>query len=75
MYRPAPSSRERAATVSLVVLIHVGLALALLNLSGAARLPVPDALTQLIDISVEPPPPIVTIEPETEKAKKKEWAS
>ncbi len=75
MYRPAPSPRERAATVSAVVLVHVGLALALLNLSGAVRLPVPDALTQLIDVTVEPPPPIVTIEPETEQAKKKEGAA
>ncbi len=75
MYRPAPSPRERAATVSAVVLVHVGLALALLNLSGAVRLPVPDELTQLIDVTAEPPPPIVTIEPETEQAKKKEGAA
>ena len=75
MYRPSPSPRERAATVSAVVLVHFGLALALLNLSGAVRLPVPDALTQLIDVTVEPPPPIVTIEPETEQAKKKEGAA
>ena len=34
MYRPVSSPRERAATVSAVVLVHVGLALALLNLSG-----------------------------------------
>ena len=75
MYRPAPSPRERAATVSAVVLVHVGLALALLNLSGKGTLPVPDALTQLIDITAEPPPPIVTIEAETEQAKKKEGAA
>lgn len=75
MYRPAPSPRERAATVSLVVLIHAGLALALLNMSGAVRLPIPDDLTQMIEIGVEPPPPIVAIEPETEKAKKKEGAA
>lgn len=75
MYRPTPSPRERAATVSAVVLVHVGLALALLNLSGAVRLPVPDELTQLIDVTPEPPPPIVTIEPETEQATKKEGAA
>ncbi|MEO8141907.1 MAG: energy transducer TonB [Sphingomicrobium sp.] len=74
MYRPAPSPSERATTASLVLLVHIALALALLNLSGGVKLPVPDALTRLIDITAEPPPPIVT-EPETEKAKKKEGAA
>ena len=59
-----------------MVLIHVALAYALLNLAGAARLPLPDELTQLVDVTAEPPPPpIVQIEPETEKPKKNEGAA
>ena len=76
MYRPIPSLRDRAATLTAVVLVHVALAFALLNLSGAVRLPDPDELTQLIDITAEPPPPpIVEIEPETAKPKKQEGAA
>ena len=74
MYRPVPSLRDRSATLTAVVLVHVGLAYALLNLSGAVRLPDPDELTQLIDITA-PPPPIVEIEPETAKPKKREGAA
>ena len=76
MYRPVPSLRDRSATLTAVVLVHVALAYALLNLSGAVRLPDPDELTQLIDITAEPPPPpIVEIEPETAKPKKQEGAA
>ena len=76
MYRPIPSLRDRSATLTAVVLVHVGLAYALLNLSGAVRLPDPDELTQLIDVTAAPPPPpIVEIEPETAKPKKKEGAA
>ena len=76
MYRPAPSPRERAATVSAVVLVHLALAYALINLSGVGRLPGHDALTQLIDISaVPPPPPPVMVDPPTPKPQKKEAAA
>ena len=76
MYRPVPSFRDRTATLAAVVLVHVGLAFALLNLSGAARLPLPDELTQLIDVTAEPPPPpIVEIQAETARPKKKEGAA
>lgn len=76
MYQPVPSLRDRTATLAAVVLVHVALAFALLNLSGAVRLPLPDELTQLIDVTAEPPPPpIVEIEPETAKPKKKEGAA
>ena len=76
MYRPVPSLRDRTATLTAVVLVHVGLAYALLNLSGAVRLPDPDELTQLIDVTAAPPPPpIVEIEPETAKPKKREGAA
>ena len=62
-------------TLTAVVLVHVALAYALLNLSGAVRLPDPDELTQLIDVTAQPPPPIVEIEPETAKPKKQEGAA
>ncbi len=75
MYRPTASPRERAVTIALVISVHFAIALALLNLSGAVKLPVPDALTQLIDVTPEPPPPIVTTAPETERPKKKEGAA
>lgn len=76
MYRPVPSLRDRTATLAAVVLVHVALAYALLNLSGAVRLPLPDQLTQLIDVTAEPPPPpIVEIQPETAKPKKQEGAA
>ena len=76
MYRLSPSPGERAATVSLVVLVHLALAYALINLSGAGRLPGQDALTQLIEISPEPPPPpVVIVDPPTPKPQKKEAAA
>ena len=76
MYRPAPSPSERSATIAAVVLVHLGLAYALLNLSSAARLPLPDELTQLIDVTAEPPPPpIVEVQLEREKPKKEEGAA
>ena len=76
MYRPAPSPTERTATISAVVLVHLAIAYALLNLSGAVRPPARDDWTQLVDISPEPPPPpIVEIEPDTPKPEKKEGAA
>ena len=76
MYRPVPSLRDRTATLTAVVLVHVALAFALLNLSGAVRLPDADELTQLIDLTAEPPPPpIVESQPETAKPKKQEGAA
>ncbi|MEO7814589.1 MAG: hypothetical protein ABIR87_04005, partial [Sphingomicrobium sp.] len=76
MYRPAPSPSERAASVTAVVLVHLALAYALINLSGVARLPGADALTQLIDIAPEPPPPpVVIVDPPTPKPQKKEAAA
>lgn len=76
MYRPAPSPTERTATISAVVLVHLAIAYALLNLSGAVRPLARDDWTQLVDISPEPPPPpIVEVEPETPKPKEKEAAA
>ena len=76
MYRPVPTPRDRAATLTAVVVVHIALAFALLNLSGAARLPLPDERTQLIDITAEPPPPpIVEIQPEAARPEKQEGAA
>ncbi|MEO7814711.1 MAG: TonB family protein [Sphingomicrobium sp.] len=75
MYRPAPSPRERAATVTGVVLVHLALAYVLINLSGVARLPLPDDLTRLINVNLEPPPPVVEVQRETPKPKQKEAAA
>ena len=72
MYRPAPSSNERAGSIAFVVLVHLALAYALINLSDAVRLPGHDAMTQLIDIAVPPPPPVVIVDPPTPKPEKKE---
>ena len=55
IYQTAPSVRERTATLIAVVMVHAALALALLNLSGTPRLPLPDGLSQLIDVTAEPP--------------------
>ena len=76
MYRPTTSPSERAVTIALVVLVHLALAYALVNLSGAINLPGHDALTQLIDIAPEPPPPVeVAIEQPTPKPKDKQAAA
>ena len=76
MYRLSTSPGERAATITLVALVHLALAYALINLSGAAQLPGQDVLTQLIEISPEPPPPpMVIVEPPTPKPKQKEAAA
>ena len=76
MYRPVPSLRDRTATLAAVLLVHLAVTFALLNLSGNARLPGPDDPTQLMDISAQPPPPpIVEIEPETARPRKKEGAA
>lgn len=57
MYRPTTSKRERGATLAAVLLIHAGIGLALLNLTGVVDLPEPDDITQMINIGAEPPPP------------------
>ena len=75
MYRPVPSPRDRAATVTLVALIHAGLIYAFLNISGTMRL-VEQEITQMIDVSPEPPPPpVVEVPLEKEKPKEEEGAS
>ena len=69
MYRSTPSSRDRVATIAAVVLIHIGLAYAFLNLSGPMRLIEEQADLQIFDIADPPPPPIIEDPPEPERAK------
>ena len=57
MYRTDLNSRDRAGTLTLVALIHLGLAYAFLNISGATRVIERQIIPQLIAIDVEPPPP------------------
>ena len=75
MYQPIPTPRERAATVAAVTLIHVALVLALMNLAGTMKPAIVGDLTQLIVITAMPPPPVVEIQPRTERLEKKESAA
>ena len=72
MYRPTTSNRDRAATITAVVLIHAGLAYAFLNLSGSLKAIEGQADLQIFDITDPPPPPVVEEIPEPEQAKPKE---
>ncbi len=76
MYRPTTNNRERAITMTAVLLVHVGLGLALLNLTGAVDVGKRDDLTQLITIATEPPPPPeVEIPVQDDAAPEKEGAA
>jgi protein TonB len=57
MYRPETNKRERGMTLAAVLLVHAGIGLALLNLTGAVEIVKNEDLTQLINIGAEPPPP------------------
>ena len=75
MYQPRPSLRDRAATLALVVAIHVALGFALINLSGNVREALPQDVVEMFDVTMPPPPPppppVVEKLPEPEKAKPK----
>lgn len=76
MYRPAIRPRDRIATIVLVVLIHVGLALAFLNLSGHLSLTDRQPNLQIFDVNLPPPPPVVELVKEKKtKPKKQEGAA
>lgn len=69
MYRPTPTLRERAGPLSAVVLFHIGLGYALLNLSGTGG----DGLATQTDLAIfdvisppPPPPPTPEVEPQRE---------
>ena len=62
MYRSSLSSRDRAGSIVLVGLIHLGLAYAFLNVSGTMRIIEQEVIPQLIDLDLEEPvPPIVEV--------------
>ena len=76
MYRSDLNNGDRAGTIALVALIHVGLAYAFLNLSGTMRVIEQQIVPQLIDVDLEPPPePLVEIQREEEKTPEKEGAA
>lgn len=75
MYRSDLNTGDRAGTLVLVALIHVGLAYAFLNLSGTMRVIEQQVIPQLIDVTIQPPPPIVDVSLEEEKPQKKEGAA
>jgi protein TonB len=61
MYQPDSSRRDRAIAITLVVAIHVTLALALISLSGPVRQALPQEVVEMFDV-IEPPlpePPVV----------------
>jgi periplasmic protein TonB len=70
MYQAQLSRRDRAATIALVVAIHVALAFALINLSPPLREQLPEEVVELFDVTEPPPPPAVVEElPKPEEAK------
>jgi len=76
MYRSDLRPADRAGTIVLVALIHLGLAYAFLTLSGTMRVIEREIIPQLIDVSaMPPPPPIVEVPLEEEKPQKKEGAA
>ncbi len=73
MYRSSLNSRDRAGSLVLVALIHLGLAYAFLNLSGTMRAIERQVVPQLIDLDlVEPEPPVVEVPLEEDAAPEEE---
>lgn len=76
MYRSSLSSRDRAGSIVLVGLIHLGLAYALLNLSGTMRIIEQEIIPQLIDFDLEEPvPPNVEVPLDEDLAPEEEGAA
>ncbi len=70
MYQPQLTTRDRAATIALVVAIHVALAFAMINLSPPLREQLPQEVVEIFDVTEPPPPPVIVEElPEPEDAK------
>ena len=55
MYDSRPSTRDRIATFSAVLLIHITLAALLINISPEARQQLPEQVVEMFDVT-EPPP-------------------
>ncbi|MCY7397616.1 MAG: energy transducer TonB, partial [Sphingomonas bacterium] len=78
MYRPTPTLRDRAGTLTAVVLLHVGIGYALLHLSGADVELARQADLAIFDVATPPPPPPPVTEErkiEQRKPKKAEGAA
>lgn len=78
MYQPQLTRRDRAATIILVVAIHVALAFALVNLSQPLRDKLPEEVVEIFDVTEAPPPPVVVEEipqPEDAKPEREEGAA
>ena len=57
MYQPAPTLRERAGPLAAVVLLHLAVGYAVLNLSGARDVIAESGDLSIFDVIVPPPPP------------------
>lgn len=78
MYQPKATRRDKIVTLALVVLIHVGLAFALVNLSGPVREALPAEVIEIFDVTDPPPPPpepVVVQQPDKAKPKEEEGAA
>lgn len=78
MYQPQLSPRDRAATITMVVAIHVALAFALINLSPPLRQQLPQEVIEIFDVTEPLPPPVVVEElpkPEESKPEREEGAA
>ena len=62
MYQPQLTTRDRAATIALVVALHVALVFALINLSPPLRDQLPQEVVEIFDVTEPPPPPVVVEE-------------
>jgi protein TonB len=82
MYQPSPTLRDRAGPLAVVLLLHLGIGYALLNLSGAGAKLAERADLTIFDVTVppppevEPPPPTPPVEQKPQQApKEKEGAA
>src|SRR5436190_6503278 len=78
MYQAQLTPRDRAATILMVVAIHVALAFALINLSPPLRQQLPEDVVAMFDVTEPPPPPKIVEElpkPEEAKPKREEGAA
>lgn len=63
MYEPRPTTRDRVATFSGVLLIHGALFVALINLSPPIRDKLPEEVVEIFDVTEPPPPQEAVVEP------------
>lgn len=78
MYQPQITPRDRAATILMVVAIHVALAFALINLSPPLRDQLPQDVVEIFDVTEPPPPPVIVEDlpkPEDTKPQRDEGAA